>query len=189
MNKHLFYGSAIFIALTLLGAGCTPSGSKTRSTSASAPAPLPTAVKKIMTRVALIVTEGTAVPPGTKVVRTKVGCNDKVVLADVPVRALLGNNLGNALTTLFSGPTLPDKNLYNSLTQSSLNVLDIKPGAKGVTEVYLTGTVITGGVCDDPRVKAQIESTISQYTKKFTIYLNGSLSAYKCLGDESGTCK
>lgn len=187
MNKHLFYGCHIFVALTLLGAGCAPAAST--NISASTPAPLPTAVKKIMTSVALIVTEGTAVPPGTKVVRTKVGCNDKVVLADVPVRVLLGNNLGNALTTLFSGPTLPDKNLYNSLTQSSLNVLDIKPGAKGVTEVYLTGTVITGGVCDDPRVKAQIESTISQYTKKFAIYLNGSLSAYKCLGDESGTCK
>jgi hypothetical protein len=48
------------------------------------------------------------------------------------------------------------------------------------------------GVCDAPRIKEQITSTIGEYStekqQSFTIFLNGSSTAWKCLGDESGQC-
>lgn len=48
------------------------------------------------------------------------------------------------------------------------------------------------GVCDTPRIKEQITQTLGEYStekqQSFTIFLNGSTTAWQCLGDESGKC-
>ncbi|GEM_PF-5141177 len=48
------------------------------------------------------------------------------------------------------------------------------------------------GVCDTPRIKEQITQTLAEYStekqQSFTIFLNGSTTAWQCLGDESGRC-
>lgn len=49
------------------------------------------------------------------------------------------------------------------------------------------------GVCDTPRIKEQITQTLAEYSteklQSFTIFLDGSTTAWQCLGDESGLCK
>jgi hypothetical protein len=58
-----------------------------------------------------------------------------------------------------------------------------------VAEVWLSGDLVSGGACDVPRVKAQVEETVRLYSPVFKIYLNGSESAWRCFGDMSGQCE
>ncbi|MEZ4680232.1 MAG: GerMN domain-containing protein [Caldilineaceae bacterium] len=50
----------------------------------------------------------------------------------------------------------------------------------GVASIYLTGTLRVGGVCDEPRVRAQIEETALQYytVDEVRIYVNGEPLAF-----------
>jgi len=48
--------------------------------------------------------------------------------------------------------------------------------------------VSTGGVCEDARIKAQIEETVALYSEDFEIWLNGSAQEWQCLFDGSGEC-
>lgn len=49
------------------------------------------------------------------------------------------------------------------------------------------------GACDTPRIKEQITQTLAEYSteklQSFTIFLNGSTTAWQCFGDESGLCR
>jgi hypothetical protein len=47
----------------------------------------------------------------------------------------------------------------------------------GLAKIYLTGKVIYGGVCDDPRLEIQVKETAKQFdtVKDVEIYLNGEL--------------
>lgn len=47
----------------------------------------------------------------------------------------------------------------------------------GLAKIYLTGEVVYGGVCDDPRLEIQIKETAKQFetVKDVEIYLNGKL--------------
>jgi hypothetical protein len=46
----------------------------------------------------------------------------------------------------------------------------------GKTTIHLTGTLMLGGVCDNPRAQAQIEETAFQFAteNEVTIFLNGT---------------
>src|SRR5690606_7405108 len=55
-----------------------------------------------------------------------------------------------------------DDELYNVFTNSSLTVADIQI-INGVATVNLSGDLLIGGVCDDPRVIEQINATVSQF--------------------------
>lgn len=50
----------------------------------------------------------------------------------------------------------------------------------------LQGKPEFGGICAVPRLKAPVEATVKPFGA--TITLNGSEAAWRCLGDESGTC-
>ncbi len=111
----------------------------------------------------------------------KIGCNDSVVPVDrsIPATQIAnpanpsqrsrglrpsGTTLAAALTELFS---IHDRNygqsgLYNALYQSTLKV-DSATIASAKATVNLSGQVTLGGVCDNPRVKAQIEETARQF--------------------------
>ncbi len=53
--------------------------------------------------------------------------------------------------------------LYSLLYQSTLK-LDSATIVGGKATINITGKTQLGGVCDNPRVKAQIEETVSQFS-------------------------
>ncbi len=139
--------------------------------------------------VAMIVTEGAKVPDGaTLAAGAPIGCNDRVAYVKAHRGASTDSVVHDALTTLFQVKDANYQELYNSLWQSDLAVEKITSADGVTTDVWLKGKTQMGGVCDAPRLKAQIESTVARFKPKFKIYLNGSESAYRCLGDQSGEC-
>ncbi len=62
---------------------------------------------------------------------------------------------------------------YNSLDNAQLTVNSLSIN-NGVAEVYLNGTLSLGGVCDNPRVVAQLEKTLLQFPNitSVDIYIN-----------------
>ncbi len=197
------------VALILLGAGCF-SVADTLTNEAVLPAQVPiqalNKAKQVTDEerakeneaneqasddmgVAMIVTENAAVPAGATLAPGTIGCNDRVAYVKVHRGASTDSAVHDALMTLFSVKDSNYQDLYNSLWQSDLSVDKIMSSDGVTTEVWLKGKTQSGGVCDDPRIKAQIESTVSRFKPKFKIFLNGSESAYRCLGDMSGQCK
>lgn len=90
-----------------------------------------------------------------------VGCGDSAVPVDVmvdpaadPMRAALESLL--ALKEQYYGQS----GLYTALYQSTLQVSNIEVTASTVM-VTLTGQMMLGGECDNPRVKAQLEETVT----------------------------
>ncbi len=105
----------------------------------------------------------------------EIGCGDSVIPVEVqfeptvaPLTAALGELF--ALNERFYGQS----GLYNALYRSDLAVerIDI---VNGVASLYLTGQLQVGGVCDEPRVRAQLEETALQYytVSEVRIYING----------------
>ncbi len=64
--------------------------------------------------------------------------------------------------------------LYNALAQSSLQ-LDSASVAQGVATLKLSGQLTSGGVCDDPRIIAQLTQTARQFStvNSVQIFVNG----------------
>jgi Sporulation and spore germination len=105
----------------------------------------------------------------------KIGCGDSAV-GVVRVVPATKAPLTAALNELLS---LHDQNygqsgLYNSLYQSHLRLESVAI-AGGVATIKLTGTLLLGGVCDDPRVDAQLTNTALQFSTVHSvdISLNG----------------
>lgn len=105
----------------------------------------------------------------------KIGCGDSLVSADVSV-ASTNPDPSDALSTLFA---IKDREygtskLYNALSQANLSVSSVII-TDGVANVVLTGQLSLGGVCDSPRVKAQIEETVKQFpeVKSVKVTVNG----------------
>jgi hypothetical protein len=105
----------------------------------------------------------------------KIGCNDSLVAVD---RAIPATNAPHtaALNVLFS---LTDKDygqsgLYNALYQSKLK-LDSAAIVSAKATINLSGSLIQGGVCDSPRIQAQIEQVALQFStvKSVAVFLNG----------------
>ncbi|MCL4393724.1 MAG: GerMN domain-containing protein [Chloroflexi bacterium] len=105
----------------------------------------------------------------------KIGCGDSIVAVDQQIPAT-NAPLTATLNELFS---LTDKDygqsgLYNSLYQSKLKVDGISISG-GKAAISLSGSLLLGGVCDNPRVQAQIEQTALQFStvKSVSVTLNG----------------
>ncbi|HHX44795.1 MAG TPA: LysM peptidoglycan-binding domain-containing protein [Chloroflexi bacterium] len=106
-----------------------------------------------------------------------IGCGDAVVpgvVRDIlPTRAPLPAALDELLAL---GPAIPDRSdLYNALGQSDLRVEAVD--LVGDTAIVrLVGTLQIGGVCDEPRVRAQLESTVLQFAavRDTIIFINGT---------------
>jgi hypothetical protein len=105
----------------------------------------------------------------------KVGCDDSVVPVEVEVpytRGVLRAALGKLLS--LREQYYGQSGLYNALYQSSLQVENVVIEG-GVATINLTGTLMLGGVCDNPRVKAQIEETALQFStvREVRVFVNG----------------
>lgn len=104
-----------------------------------------------------------------------VGCGDGLVAVRRTIPAT-NAPLTAALNQLLSVKSqyYGESGLYNALYQSNLRVSRItRQGA--AWRVYLTGTLQLGGVCDNPRVKAQLEQTALQFStvKSVRFFING----------------
>lgn len=107
----------------------------------------------------------------------EIGCDDSVVPVEVeiestvaPLTAALEQLL--ALDEEFYG----ESGLYNALYRSDLRVEDVRISG-GEAIIRLTGEISVGGVCDEPRVEAQLRHTALQYDTidRVEILINGQV--------------
>jgi len=108
-----------------------------------------------------------------------IGCGDSLVPVQVEIpysQAVLKASLEKLLSlkTQYYGQS----GLYNALYQSDLQLESVTL-VNGKAVIKLTGTLMLGGECDDPRVVAQLEGTARQFPTVQTveIYVNGHLLA------------
>lgn len=95
---------------------------------------------------------------------TLVGCGDSAIPINVTIPPTQGI-LRAALEKLLSAKQqfYGESGYYNALYQSDLQVAGVTI-EQGKAIIHLTGTLMLGGVCDAPRVEAQIEQTALQFS-------------------------
>ena len=104
-----------------------------------------------------------------------VGCGDSAVPVEVEVPYTQGV-LRAALSRLLEidGPYYGQSGLYNALYQSELSAGEIAI-QDGLAVIQLEGSLLIGGMCDAPRVQAQIEQTALQFStvQQVAVFVNG----------------
>lgn len=113
----------------------------------------------------------------------RVGCEDILVPYEIPV---VSKRLKSVLSALSEFE--PPRGLNNPFREKELSVVDVQGRGHKSTIISFAGEPQLGGFCDTPRLKGQIESTVSLYEEDFVIRLNGSEEEYECLGDVRGGC-
>lgn len=104
-----------------------------------------------------------------------IGCEDSLVPM-ITESVTTTNRLKEAMTRLLANKMqkVDDTELYNALYQADLT-LESATVEDGVAKVVLTGTLNLRGVCDNPRVEAQLEETAKTAAdvNKVEVTLNG----------------
>jgi hypothetical protein len=104
-----------------------------------------------------------------------IGCGDSLI-AYTPPGFLNTDPLEASVRELLAIPLQPATPVgaYNALGRSSLRVASIGIG-DGSATVALVGTLRLGGVCDGPRVAAQLTATVTQFPqiRQARITING----------------
>jgi hypothetical protein len=94
----------------------------------------------------------------------KIGCEDSVVAVEriIPATSAV---LRAALNELLSirDPQYGESGLHNALASSTLKLDDVSLVA-GRATIYLSGNLALSGVCENPRVDAQIKETALQFS-------------------------
>jgi hypothetical protein len=105
---------------------------------------------------------------------TLVGCGDSAIPITVTIPPTQ-SVLRAALEKLFSAKNqfYGESGYYNALYQSDLQVVGVTIEQKKAI-IHLTGSVMLGGVCDAPRVEAQIEQTALQFStvNEVAVFIN-----------------
>jgi hypothetical protein len=106
----------------------------------------------------------------------KIGCNDSVVPVLIYIDPTLGV-LRASLNELFKMEEQREyglSGLYNSLYQSHISIDSLNIVNREAI-VKLKGTLSSGGVCDDPRIKAQLEEAALQFKTidRVSVFING----------------
>jgi hypothetical protein len=102
-----------------------------------------------------------------------VGCGDSLISFPIKIKktqAVLRASIDELIKEKL---ICIDKQLYNPLYQSDLSVNSISL-VSGKAIIKLTGSLLSGGLCDNPRIKAQIEATALQFptVKSVEIIIN-----------------
>jgi hypothetical protein len=124
----------------------------------------------------------------------KIGCDDSVVLVDRVVPPTT-QPLTAAFKALFSlgthtiKPTGVNPEFHNSLYEvGNTTTFEKAEVVNGVAMLYFTGSLgsLVGGVCDSPRVVAQIEETARQFPSvtSIKVFENGTETDWKNFGSE-----
>jgi Sporulation and spore germination len=104
----------------------------------------------------------------------RIGCGDSLVAVTRSIRPTTAP-LTAAMAALLSDHRrfYGQSGLYNALYQSRLKVQSARV-VNGKATIHLTGKMQLGGVCDSPRVKAQLEQTAHQFStvRSTAIYIN-----------------
>ena len=92
------------------------------------------------------------------------GCLDSLVPVNVILTGPVEEQMTEALTALFEVTTSPDPNtgLTNALANSALAVDSVTISDEHA-DVQLSGELVMAGLCDTPRVEAQIIRTVVQF--------------------------
>jgi spore germination protein GerM len=111
----------------------------------------------------------------------QIGCGDSVVAVTREIRRSR-TPLRATIEELLRLPERygSDPELYNALHQPDLRLESISV-RRGLARINFAGQLVTRGVCDSPRVQAQIEETAVQFpiVKKVQVFINGTpLSEY-----------
>jgi hypothetical protein len=105
----------------------------------------------------------------------EIECDDSVVPVEVPIGPTIAP-LRAALSKLLSikAREYGESGLYNALYRSDLTLEDVGIFNREAV-IRLSGTLTLGGVCDEPRVRAQLEETALQYptVDSVSIFING----------------
>lgn len=122
----------------------------------------------------------------------KIGCGDSVLGLDREVEKS-ATPLKASLEALLAikDDYIGESGLYTALGKSNLK-LDSAEINNGKAIIKLSGDLVIGGVCDSPRVEAQIRETAMQFStvKSADILLNGkTLSSYLSDKGETVTIK
>jgi hypothetical protein len=94
------------------------------------------------------------------------GCGDRLRAVAVPVATeglATEARIAAAVGSLLEASS--GQGLYTALERSELEVdrVEAVAGVDGLFRVHLTGQLRLGGVCDNPRVRAQLEATARQF--------------------------
>jgi hypothetical protein len=94
---------------------------------------------------------------------TKIGCGDSLVAVARTIKKTAAP-LTAAIRQLLLTPQHPEDtpNLENFWKGRSLKIKSVSL-VNGAAMIYLSGEVFVAGVCDEPRIKAQIEETARQF--------------------------
>ena len=107
----------------------------------------------------------------------QIGCGDSVVPVQVPIAPTQGV-LKASLEALLAlkDQYYGESGLYNALYQSDLHLESVVLNG-GNAVVYLSGTLRIGRGMRSPKVQAQLEETVMQFStvSSVTIYINGQL--------------
>jgi hypothetical protein len=104
-----------------------------------------------------------------------IGCGDSIIpvnrdvpRTNAPLRAAL------AVLLSLRDQHFGESGLYNALYQSSLTIENLSI-VNGLATMRLRGQFQIGGVCDGPRVKAQLEETARQFStvRSVSVFING----------------
>lgn len=108
-----------------------------------------------------------AMGDGTMTGGETIGCGDTIQLVEKEVAP--NGDAGTvkaALEALFAieGSDYGESGLYNALYQSDITVGAVAVGngnsPDATVDVSLSGSIISGGTCDDPRIEEQIRATV-----------------------------
>ena len=104
------------------------------------------------------------------------GCGDTLVPVTQEIPATYGV-LRATLERLLSIKTqyYGESGLYNALYQSDLTISEVRIDNR-VATIRLTGQIVMGGVCDAPRIQAQLEQAALQFSTvdQVQIFINGN---------------
>lgn len=102
----------------------------------------------------------------------KIGCDDSLVPVTRTIKAT-GAPLKAALQELLSVPREYEGRLSNSWWGRNLRVKTVSLRA-GVATIRITGELFVAGVCDIPRIEAQIKETARQFpsVRKVKVFVN-----------------
>jgi hypothetical protein len=106
----------------------------------------------------------------------EIGCGDSVVPVEVEIEPTIAP-LTAALEELLAIGTREYglSGLYNALYRSDLALEDVVI-EDGEAVIRLSGTLVLGGACDEPRVRAQLRQTALQYetVDRVSIFIDGT---------------
>lgn len=149
-------------ALILIGCSIQPRPSEP---------PLPSVTSQQQTtQVTYYVTKATNTPQASTF-----GCGDILVPITIESARKDNTTLKISLNELFtnSNQYTDSQTEYSALNQANLTVDEVTE-SQSTVNVYLTGELILGGTCDNPRVEQQLTATIREYVpgKKINILIN-----------------